>query len=106
MDYELAIEKIQNVAYYKRDSFLLLSALEDHLIHPMIIWYNGTKEWMSRGLLHRHYGLPAIIYSNGDQEWWFDGKRHRLEGPAAIYGNKHYWFKDGEFIKMEINNGN
>ena len=68
---------------------------------PAIIYSNGTKEWYKSDFLHRVDG-PAIQYTNGDKEYWFQGKRHRDDGPAVIYGNKQYWFKDGEFIRCIV----
>ena len=71
---------------------------------------NGTKEiYIFKGLLKKFYlysnsnfdSIPSIIYPNGDKEWWFMGKRHRENGPAVIYGNKHYYFEYGNFIKYE-----
>ena len=66
----------------------------------------GTKTWQINHVfqkkLHSFYDTPAIEYANGDKEWWFMGKRHRENGPAVIYGNKHYYFKNGYFIKEEI----
>jgi hypothetical protein len=67
---------------------------------PSVVYNNGTKEWHKSGFLHR-YKKPAIEYENGDQEWWFFGERHRENGPALILGNKQYWFKYGEFVKLE-----
>ena len=64
---------------------------------PSIIYSNGTKEWYSFGFLHRKNG-PAIKYSNGDEEYWESGKRHRKGAPAVIYGDKQYWFENGEFL--------
>ena len=61
---------------------------------------NGTKEFIdSAGVLHRDYGLQAVEYANGDKEWWWHGVRHREDGPAVIYGNRQFWFFNGEFIK-------
>ena len=61
---------------------------------------NGTKEFFDfGGRLNRHKDLPAIEYPNGDKEWWKKGKRHRKDGPAIIYGEKQFWFVNGEFIK-------
>ena len=71
---------------------------------PAIEYANGNKEWWYLGSLHREEGLPAIEYSNGDKEWWWRGKRHRYEGPAIIYGNYHFWFKYGDFVKLEVKN--
>ena len=63
---------------------------------------NGTREFIDiTGRFHR-YLLPAIEYPNGDKEWWNYGIRHRLDGPAVIYGNKQFWFEDGEFIKCIV----
>jgi hypothetical protein len=71
---------------------------------------NGTREiYIFKGLLKKFYlysnsnfdSIPSIIYPNGDKEWWSNGLRHRLEGPAVIYGNKHYYFEYGNFIKYE-----
>lgn len=64
-----------------------------------IVYPNGTKEFYSNNLLHRSYDFPAVEYSNGDKEWWSNGERHREEGPAIIYGNKRYFYKNGKFIK-------
>ena len=65
---------------------------------PVIEYSNGTKEWYSfvSQRLNRGFDLPAVEYSNGDKEWWQHGVRHRLTGPAVIYGNKKYWFINGE----------
>ena len=81
-----------------------------------IIRKNGTIE--SYKNIERHYILnndpfntslilhrskfPAIEYANGDKEWWYNGKRHRLDGPAVIYGDKKFWFENGEFIKCSL----
>lgn len=51
-------------------------------------------------LLH-NYPEPAIIYPNGDTEYFVQGMRHRDDGPAVIYGNKHYYFRAGLFIKYQ-----
>jgi len=56
-------------------------------------------------ILHNYPG-PAVIYNNGDEEYWIQGIRHRDDGPAVIIGNKHYYFRCGEFIKFEINPSN
>ena len=69
-----------------------------------ILQENGTKEFYYNDYfdlsikLHRNK-FPAIEYANGDEEWWFNGKRHRLDGPAVTYGDKKFWFIEGEFIK-------
>ena len=70
--------------------------------NPEFIYSNGTKEWHLCGKLHRDADLPAIEYSNGDCEYWNYGKRHRLNGPAVIYGNKQYWFINGEFLRCIV----
>ncbi|RTK95488.1 MAG: hypothetical protein EKK64_06615 [Neisseriaceae bacterium] len=74
--------------------------------HPSVIYKNGTKEWHCFGFLSRTLVLdsPSVIYANGDKEWWQHGKRHRLKtnGPAVIYGNKQYWFENGEFQKCIV----
>lgn len=63
---------------------------------------NGTKEWYRLDVLHREDG-PAVEYANGDKEWWWRGKRFRIDdGPVAIYGNKEYWYKYGDFEKVTI----
>ena len=68
-----------------------------------LIQENGTKEFIDlQGKLNRLKDLPAVEYPNGDKEWWRWGKRHREDGPAVIYGNKQFWFEDGEFIKCMI----
>jgi hypothetical protein len=73
---------------------------------PLIVYKNGTKEWWqnlvslsNHGHLHRK-GKPAVEYANGDYEWWVYGKRHRENGPAVVYGDKQYWFINGEFTKL------
>ncbi|RTK96153.1 MAG: hypothetical protein EKK64_04950 [Neisseriaceae bacterium] len=70
---------------------------------PAVEYANGTKEWWKKGVRHRDYNMPAIRYFNGDCEFWVNGKRHREYGPAVVYGNKLYWFINGEFIKEEEN---
>ena len=64
-----------------------------------ILRENGTKEFYNGFLELSRFDKPAIEYANGDEEWWFNGKRHRKNGPAIIYGDKQFWFEDGEFIK-------
>jgi hypothetical protein len=68
---------------------------------PSIIYPNGTKEWYVEDKLHRSKDLPAVVYPNGDKEWWHFGKRHNKNSPAVIYGNKKYWFCNGDFLKFE-----
>ncbi|RTK95551.1 MAG: hypothetical protein EKK64_06930 [Neisseriaceae bacterium] len=104
---------VDNACYEMNDGVLYLNIFENNSIYPSVIYPNKTKEWHLfsqsgnplMSMLNRSNDLPAIEYSNGDKEWWYYGTRHRVTGPAVIYGNKHYWFKDGNFIKMEINNG-
>jgi hypothetical protein len=60
---------------------------------------NGTKEYYDwQFKLHKN-NFPAISYPNGDVEYWFHGRRHRTNGPAAIIGNKQYFFENGEFLR-------
>lgn len=95
---------VDGISYYKLEDILVLDIFEDNSIHPHLIFPNGTKTWSYWGSferLHRTNDLPAIEYANGDKEWWKFGKRHRINGPAVIYGNKQYWFLQGEFIKSE-----
>ena len=74
---------------------------ENGIQYKFLEYENGTKEycdWQNR--LHRE-NEPAVIYPNGDCEYWQYGSRHRNDGPAVIYGDKQYWFENGEFLKID-----
>ncbi|RTK95514.1 MAG: hypothetical protein EKK64_06745 [Neisseriaceae bacterium] len=103
------------IEYY--DGFKVL--YNNGIRYEIIQHENGTKEWhkciisltdfvISRNensfskTLHSFNDCPAVIYPNGDAEWWCNGKRHRINGPAVVYGNKQYWFVDGEFQRCIV----
>jgi hypothetical protein len=81
-----------------RNDLKVLHSINDE---AAVIYENGTKEWWTKGKLHRWKDLPAIEYPNGDKEWWYFGKKHRNNGPAIIQGNKKYWYSNGEFMGSE-----
>ena len=62
---------------------------------PAVEAANGTKEWYFNGNLHRSDG-PALEEADGTKEWYFNGKRHRTDGPAAEWanGDKEWYFND------------
>ena len=39
-----------------------------------------------------------------NQEFWYQyGKLHREDGPAVIYHGDKYWYVNGTFVKVELN---
>ena len=57
--------------------------------------FNGTKQWLLKGKLHRTDG-PAVEAANGTKEWYFNGNLHRSDGPALeeADGTKEWCFND------------
>ncbi|RTK96136.1 MAG: hypothetical protein EKK64_04865 [Neisseriaceae bacterium] len=101
-----AVQYKNGVGLYYFEGFFC-ELLKDHLYcvsSNFVVWENGTREhrMMPRidfcANLHRTTG-PAVEYANGDVEYWIHGKRHNENGPAVIYGDKKYWYINGEFVK-------
>jgi len=52
---------------------------------PFCIEYDGTKEWIVDGILHREDGPAAIFpkgnlcYPKGHNKWCLDGKQYSFE---------------------------
>lgn len=95
------------ILYLDRGDFLKSS--NSSYVNATYVYKTGMKIWTSYvkkksgwcEVIHRNR-LPAVEYANGDCEYWNFGCRHRLNGPAVIYGNKKYFFKDGEFVKCIV----
>jgi len=80
---------------FKEKINLCLNSLED--FQSLRISKNKIHI-LYKNKLHNDNG-PAVICKNGREEWYVNGKRHRIDGPAVIYGNKQYYFENGEFIR-------
>ena len=62
---------------------------------------DGTKEWTSKGKLHRTHG-PAVERADGTKYWYLKGKLHRTDGPAAIYASgTKYWYLKGKLHRTD-----
>ena len=86
------------------NSLVCLDCQEEHWIDEsgsllktsLHVAEDGTKEWTSKGKLHRTHG-PAVEHPDGTKYWYLKGKLHRTDGPAIEYpdGTKR-WFLEGK----------
>ena len=105
-DYLFNEDKIASIVRLKYNNKTCFTFLNDKTTR--FLASNGTLEiyvqvnYHISKILHNYPG-PAIVYPNGDEEYWIQGTRHRDDGPAVTIGNKHYYFRFGEFVKFETN---
>ena len=73
-------------------------------IYEVIVYDDGTKEWLQHSKLHREDG-PAREWSDGTKEWLLSGKFHREDGPAVEWANgeKYWYLNDKRLSEQEFN---